>query len=489
MYFYLCAFLYECRILKTLLFFTIFFYLVLFLVTMEVRSILFNFYFSFLFCSGCFIYATLLVLQFCNYSNQTIPQSVSRLYGLDLDVFSFQLDGVSISLIWLTSFICLLCLFYNYNAVGFSYAKYNFLLIVIELVLICCFVVKNLLSFYVLFEAVLIPMFLLIGLGSRGRKIHANYYFFFFTFASSILLLLGVVFIYYLTGSLNFETFEIANVSFLNRQLIFYVFFFGFAAKIPLLPLHIWLPEAHVEAPTIGSVILAAILLKLGAYGMYRVVFPFCDFALLQHAKLVVIPLLILSTTLPALAATRQIDLKKIVAYSSVVHMSFSLLGLFSQQGFGVQGFLFLLISHGLISAAMFFCVGMLYDRFHTRNVVYYGGLVQFMPLFSIFYFLIIFSNMSFPGTCNFIGEFAVLYATFDSFGVISFLIIMFGLFATVLFCLILLYKVIFYQISNFLTCNLKDLNFIEFLILSLLTFYILLFGIMPNLLLSFFIL
>lgn len=456
---------------------------------MELRSVLFNFYLSFVFCGGFFIYATFLVWRFCNFFFQNIPQMFGGVYHLNVDIFSFQLDGVSVVLIWLTTFICLLCLFYNYNVVGFSYAKYNFLLIFIELILVLCFLVKNLLSFYILFEAILIPMFLLIGLGSRGRKIHANFYFFFFTFASSVLLLLGVVFIYFKTNSLNFETFQVLNLSFFDRQIIFYIFFFGFAAKIPMLPLHIWLPEAHVEAPTIGSVILAAILLKLGAYGMFRVVFPFCDFEILQHAKILVIPLLIISTLLPALAATRQVDLKKIVAYSSVVHMSFSLLGLFSQEILGVQGFLFLLISHGLISAAMFFCVGILYDRFHTRNVVYYGGLVQFMPLFSMFYFLIIFSNMSFPGTCNFIGEFAVLYAIFDSFGFFSFLLIMLALFATVLFCLILLYKVIFYQVSNFLIYNLQDLNLVEFLILIFLIFYILFFGIMPNFLLNFFIL
>ena len=363
------------------------------------------------------------------------------------------------------------------------------LLTFINLLLILCFSVKNLLQFYIYFEGILIPMLILVTLGSRGRKVHASFLFFFYTFASSILLLFGLFFIYYKTENLNFESFYfIENFSLLDRIIVFLLFFFGFAAKVPLIPLHIWLPEAHVEAPTVGSVILAGLLLKLGAYGMFRVIFPICNFTTLHVVKPFLIPFLLVSLIYSAFSGFRQVDLKKIVAYSSVVHMSFSLLGLFSGNFLGVKGFLFLLISHGLISSGMFFMVGMLYDRFHVRNIFYYGGLVQYMPLFSIFYFFMIFSNMSLPGTCNFIGEFMVLYVIFPFAGIFSLLFSLLGLFATVVFCLILLYKVIFYQISGFLITNLIDVTYYEFFILFFISGYILIFGLMPNLLLNLFI-
>lgn len=441
----------------------------------------------FLISSIFFIYLCFVLYNFSNvlgYINFEIYPKVTSAFSVDF--FITQIDGVSLVLIWLTSFVILLCFFYTMQVTGFALKKHCMLLIILQILLVSAFAVKNLLSFYILFESILIPMFILIGLGSRGRKFHANMLFFFFTFASSILLLFGIFFIFLKTGTLSFEQFKFVNLSLIDQRIVFWLFFLGFAAKIPLLPLHIWLPEAHVEAPTVGSVVLAAILLKLGGYGLFRVVLPLCHNVVFSEMALYVVPFIVLSIIFPALTAVRQIDLKKIVAYSSVVHMSFSLLGFFSMQQVGMEGFLFLMISHGLISAGLFFCVGMLYDRFHTRNLLYFGGLVQFMPLFSIFFFLLVFSNLSLPGTCNFIGEFLVLVSMYDTLNIVVMGLVFVGLFFTVLFCLILLYKVIFYQISGMLNYNLFDVTLVEFLILFLLVVYILMFGIMPDLLLQF---
>ena len=397
------------------------------------------------------------------------------------DCWFVGLDGLSLALVWLTVFIALLCVLYNHHAIGFASPKYGVLVVAVTAVLCACFAVKSLLGFYVFFEAVLIPMFLLIGMGSRGRKVHANYLFFFFTFASSIPTLLGIALTYANVGSLSFLAFPLADLSPALNLAICALFFVGFAAKIPLLPLHVWLPEAHVEAPTVGSVILAAILLKLGAYGMVRVVLPFYSPAIFAVATRWVVPLLLLSVLLPAFVAVRQSDLKRVVAYSSVVHMGFALLGLFSHSSLGLRGFFFLLLSHGFISAGLFFCVGMIYDRFHTRNLLYYGGLVQYMPLFTMVFFVLVFSNLSLPSTCNFVGEFVVLYAIYDGFGLGAVVFSLVGLFATVLFCLVLLARVCFYQVTGLFTVNLVDLTAFELLVLAPLLVYVLWFGLVPN--------
>jgi len=299
-------------------------------------------------------------------------------------------------------------------------------------------------------------------------------------------LLTGIGLVYFKLGTLDFVQFQLTQLAKTDQILIFGLFFGGFAAKIPLIPLHLWLPEAHVEAPTVGSVFLAAVLLKLGTYGVYRTVFSICDFETLSAIKPIVIPFLLVSLISSSLSAIRQIDIKKIVAYSSVAHMSFSLLGLFSMNQFGIVGFLFLMIAHGLISASMFFAVGMLYDRFHTRNVMYYGGLVQFMPIFSVLYFITIFSNLSMPGTCNFVGELFVLYSVWPMSGIPTIVITLLGLFLVVMFSLILLYRILFYQISSLLATNLIDVTIREFLILGILNLYIIIFGLKPDVLINF---
>jgi len=329
----------------------------------------------------------LLIMPTWGVGSWVVVSSSSVGYWSGIDMLSGGVDGVSWSLVWLTGFITLLCLVYNYHVIGFGYAKFNFLIAVTSLLLIGSFTVKSLLVFYLFFEATLMPMFLLLGLGSRGRKTHAAYYLFFFTFASSVLILLGLAYLYSIVGSWSFTALWLYPFSSIQETVILLLFTFGFAAKVPLLPLHIWLPEAHVEAPTVGSVLLAALLLKLGAYGLVRVILPVCGWATLTYWGQILVPFILFSLLFPAWVAVRQVDVKKIVAYSSVVHMGFALLGLFSLVDFGIQGFLFLLISHGLISAGLFFVAGMLYDRFHVRNLAYMGGLAQFMPVLGVSFF------------------------------------------------------------------------------------------------------
>jgi len=395
------------------------------------------------------------------------------------------IDDLSLLLLFLTSLIFPLCFLYNLLYVKFAFKYYTFLLIVLEFLIFFCFIVDNLLIFYFLFEALLFPMFLLIGLwGSRGRKIHAAFQFFFFTIASSILLLIGISLIYYKGGSLYFDDFKYMWLDERTQLVVGILFFFGFAAKIPVFPLHIWLPEAHVEAPTVGSVILAALLLKFGFYGMVRIIFLVCDSNVLLILRPIFLTFCCISLVYSAACAVRQIDLKKIIAYSSVVHMNVALLGFFVSFQGGLVGATYLMISHGLISGAMFFCVGLLYERFHIRNFMYFGGLVQYMPLFSVFFFIIMFSNMSLPGTCNFIGEILVFISLFCN----GFFVMLLGLMSVVLvavFCLAVLSRIIFYQITGLLYSNLIDLTFVECLLLFVLIFYIVLFGLMPNLLLG----
>ena len=279
----------------------------------------------------------------------------------------------------------------------------------IEALLLLSFCVLDMFLFFCFFESILLPMYIIIGIwGSRKRKIKAAYYFVFYTIVTSIGFLFSL-FIFLLDMG---TTSSVGNFFYsfsLSKQIILFLgFFVTFMNKVPTFPFYLWLPEAHVEAPTAGSIILAALLLKLGGYGIIRFLLP-VTFSAVRYLIPFIFLFLLYSIFYCSITAIRTSDLKKIIAYSSVAHMNFSLFGLFSHSVQGLQGGLFLLLGHGLISTALFFIVGLLYDRHHTRNIQYFGGLSQLMPIFSIFFFIFSLANMAFPLTFNFISEFLIL--------------------------------------------------------------------------------
>ena len=329
----------------------------------------------------------------------------------------------------------------------------------------------------------MIPMFLLIGIwGSRQRKIHAVYYFFFYTAFGSIFLLLSLLLIYYYTNTLNWYLLNYINIPIDAQLWIWFFMFLGFSVKVPIVPFHIWLPEAHVEAPTSGSVLLAGILLKIGSYGLLRFgvfLFPYAT----NYFSSFVYILSIISIIYISSIAIRQVDLKKIIAYSSVAHMNFVILGLISNNIEGLNGSVFLMLAHGIVSSALFICVGVLYDRYHSRLISYYGNIVNFMPLYSTIFFLFILANISFPGTCNFIGEFIVLIGVVEDNLFITILSVL-SIILSAIYSVWLINRILFGFIKNKLNFY-SDLSKREKYILLILLFLTFFFGIYPNFILQ----
>lgn len=398
--------------------------------------------------------------------------------GFESDVI---VDELSLSFSLLTGFLIFLCIMYNIES-NLKYLNLNILLLFsIEFLLYNVFFSGDLLWFYIYFESILIPMFLLIGIwGSRERKIHAAYQFFLYTLFGSIFMLVGILFLYVQLGSCDMLLLstlfnKISILPFFVGLVLWFFFFIAFAAKIPMFPLHIWLPEAHVEAPTAGSVLLAGVLLKLGGFGMIRVSLSvFTEYN--EYMAPAVMFFSLLGIIYCSFSTLRQIDLKKIIAYSSIVHMNFVVLGLFAFDFQAFVGSVFLMLSHGIVSGALFFCVGMLYDRYHTRNIYYYGGLTLLMPLYSFFLLFFLVANMGFPGTSSFVGEFLVSVGLVRE-NLFLFLISGVGLVFSAVYSIWLYNRVMFGSLRRGVLLGFSDLTRSEFCILSFLFVIVLIFG------------
>ena len=328
--------------------------------------------------------------------------------------FSLGVDGISLFFILLTTFLVPLCLLSAWESPNFQVKEYFMCFLLIEGFILVVFSVLDLLVFYVFFESVLIPMFLIIGIwGSRERKIRAGYMFFLYTLLGSVLMLLGLLLIYFESGTTDYQVLLHSHFSVNQQYLLWLAFFASFAAKVPIVPVHIWLPEAHVEAPTGGSVLLAGVLLKLGTYGLVRFSFPLFPVASVYFTPLVY-TLAVIAIVYTSLTAIRQTDVKRIIAYASVAHINLTLVGLFSLTAQGVEGSILQILSHGLVSGALFLCVGVLYDRYHSRLVRYYSGVAHSMPLYVTVFLFFTIANIGLPCTSSFIGEFIILLGVYQ---------------------------------------------------------------------------
>jgi len=328
---------------------------------------------------------------------------------------SLGIDGISILFVLLSTLLMPLCLLASWDSITKHYKEYVIAFLIMESFLILVFSVRDLLLFYIFFESVLIPMFVLIGVwGSRERKVRASYMFFLYTLFGSVLMLLAILFIFYSKGTTDYEILLTCTFTFKEQCFIWLAFFASFASKVPMLPVHIWLPEAHVEAPTAGSVVLAGILLKLGSYGFLRFSLPLLPEACLYFTPFI-FALSILGVIYPSLTAIRQTDLKRIIAYTSVAHMNLVMLGIFSFNIIGLEGAILQSLSHGFVSSALFLIIGVVYDRHHTRMVSYYSGLVHTMPLFTLIFLFFTMANIAIPGTSSFVGEFFLLMGIFKA--------------------------------------------------------------------------
>ena len=355
--------------------------------------------------------------------------SLSLLFSFDLNNPDFQfvekyawiesgisyhlgIDGVSILFVILTTMLVPICILASYESIKFSVKEYLISFLALETFMIGVFCSLDLVLFYLFFEGGLIPMFLIIGIWGGERRVYSTFKFFLYTLAGSVFMLLAIIYIFISTGTTDVETLLVYNFT-TNEQLILWIAFFtSFMVKIPMWPFHTWLPDAHVEAPTAGSVILAGVLLKMAGYGFIRFSIGFFPDASEFFAPFI-FSLSVIAIIVTSLIALVQEDMKKLIAYSSVAHMGFVTLGIFTFTVQGIEGGIIQMISHGIVSAALFLCVGVVYDRLHTREIARYGGLVSKMPFYSFSFMIFILASLGLPGTSGFVGEFLVLLSIF----------------------------------------------------------------------------
>jgi NADH-quinone oxidoreductase subunit M len=388
-------------------------------------------------------------------------------------------DGISVWFVVLTAFITVIVVLAGWEVIQDRVSQYMAAFLILSGLMIGVFSALDGLLFYVFFEATLIPMYIIIGVWGGKNKIYAAFKFFLYTLLGSLLTLIAILYLYNVTDTFNILEWHRAQLSFKEQILLFFAFLMAFAVKVPMWPVHTWLPDAHVEAPTGGSIVLAAIMLKLGAYGFLRFSLPIAPDASLYLGPFI-ITLSLIAVIYVGLVALVQKDMKKLVAYSSIAHMGFVTLGFFIFNQMGLEGGIIQMISHGFISGAMFFSIGVLYDRMHTREIAHYGGVVNKMPRFTVFAVLFAMANCGLPATSGFIGEFMVILGAIDydfTIGLLASTALILG----AAYSLWMTKRVFFGAVTNDEVAHLTDINAREYLILGILAILTIGMGVYPK--------
>jgi NADH-quinone oxidoreductase subunit M len=402
-----------------------------------------------------------------------------RSWFSDAITYKLGVDGLSMPFVLLTTFLMPFCIGASWLSIQKRVKEYMIAFLVLETLMIGVFEALDLLLFYLFFEGGLIPMFLIIGIWGGPRRVYAAFKFFLYTLLGSLLMLLAIMAMYWYAKTTDITVLLHTNFPLGMQKWLWLAFFASFAVKMPMWPVHTWLPDAHVEAPTAGSVILAGILLKMGGYGFIRFSLPMFPDASQYFAPLV-FALSIIAIIYTSLVALVQTDMKKLIAYSSVAHMGFVTMGLFAMTAQGVEGAVFQMVSHGLVSGALFLCVGVVYDRIHTREIAAYGGLVQRMPRYAVAMMIFTLANIGLPGTSGFIGEFLTLIGTFQVNSWVA-LLAATGVILSAAYALYLYRRVIFGVLEKPNLMHIPDLSMREIAILAPLVVLTLYYGVHPQ--------
>jgi len=393
--------------------------------------------------------------------------------------YAMGVDGISLPFVILTTALMPICILASWEAIQRRVREYMIAFLVLETLMIGTFCALDLVLFYLFFEGGLIPMFLIIGVWGGPRRVYASFKFFLYTLLGSVLMLLAIMAMYWEAGTTDIPTLLHHAFPRSLQTWAWLAFLASFAVKMPMWPVHTWLPDAHVEAPTAGSVILAAILLKMGGYGFLRFSLPMFPEAS-QHLAPLIYALSIIAIVYTSLVALMQEDMKKLIAYSSVAHMGFVTMGIFAVTAQGVAGGIFQMISHGIVSAALFLCVGVVYDRVHTREIAAYGGLVNRMPIYAFVFMVFTLANVGLPGTSGFVGEFLTLIGTFRINTWVATLATL-GTILSAAYALWLYRKIIFGKLEKPSLFNIRDIGWREVVVLAPLVILTIVFGVYPK--------
>jgi len=405
-------------------------------------------------------------------------QFVEKHPWLGLASYHMGVDGISLPFVILTTALMPICILASWTSIQKRVKEYMVAFLILETLMVGTFSALDLVLFYLFFEGGLIPMFLIIGVWGGPRRVYASFKFFLYTLLGSVLMLLAIMAMYWDAGTTDIPALLRHGFPLAMQKWAWLAFFASFAVKLPMWPVHTWLPDAHVEAPTAGSVILAAILLKMGGYGFLRFSLPMFPVASHDFAPLI-FTLSVVAIIYTSLVALMQEDVKKLIAYSSVAHMGFVTMGIFALTAQGVAGGIFQMISHGIVSGALFLCVGVVYDRMHTREIAFYGGLVNRMPVFAFVFMVFTLANVGLPGTSGFVGEFLSLIGTFKANNAVATFATL-GVILSAAYALWLYRKMIFGTLKPALV-GIKDMGWREILIFTPLVALTILFGVAPK--------